>query len=315
MEYTLSVRAVALTLLLAVVLAFPAPAEARRRRRHTSTPTRLTPAKKAFRHGSALFAAKDYVGALEAFRLADSLKPHFLLQCNMARCLERMGKLVEAVVHYRACLTRGASRHKAMGRKVARALETANARITWVEVTSPGQGGTVYLNGLARGPTPAKLAIDSGRSVIEVRRRGATPAGTTIDTAGGEKRTLELVPRQIQAAVTPLPRAVDDGPEYRPRRRGLSQVWFWSVAALAVGLATASTVLGVQALQRKADYEDYPTRQGYNDAKDRRLLANLFWGATLAAAGSATTLFFFTDFGRRESRDELAFSVGLRGSF
>jgi len=300
-------------LLLSVVLALPLSAGARSKQESAE-------AKKAFREGSRLFAAKDYTAALEAFQRADFLKPHFLLKCNIARCQERMGKMVEAAESYRKCLDGGARKRRRMARKVMHALSKVEAKISWVEVTSPGKGGTVFINGLDKGPAPMKVPLNPGTTVIEVRREGATPAGGTITTSGGESQVLELIPKDLpkpkpKVVVAPPP----PPPPPPPKPTRLSQWWFWSAAAITAGLAAAAGVIGVQALGKKSDYEDNPTRDGYNEAKDKRLLANILWGATAAAAAGTTTLFFFTDFrfGKKhdEPDDDVAFGVGLQGTF
>jgi hypothetical protein len=314
-------------LLLAVGLALLAgPADARKRRwRKKKLSPAAAKAKQAFRRGSMFFAKKDYVSALEAFQRADFLKPHFLLQCNMARCYQRMGKMVESAEHYRKCLKRGAAKRRRMARRVRRALKRVEKKITWVEVTSPGKGGTVFINGLEKGPAPLKVGLNPGTTVIEVRREGAKPAGGTITTSGGETQVLELIPKEPKkVAMAPVaPPKPRPPPPPRKERRGLHQAWFWTAAAVTLGTLAAASVVGYTALQKKNDYEDDPTRQGYNDAKDRRLVANLLWGATLAAAGATTTVFFFTDFDfgkRRERRDrgdddEVVLGVGIRGTF
>jgi len=90
------------------------------------------------------------------------------------------------------------------------------------------------------------------------------------------------------------------------------------MAAVTVGSAVAAGVTGYQALSAKNDYEENPTREGYNTAKDRRLIANIFWGVTAAAGITSGVLIFFTDFrGRKrpEERDEVAFGMAYRGTF
>lgn len=307
-------------LLLSVVLALPVSAGARSRRGRAKSPPESTEAKKAFREGSRLFAAKDYTAALEAFQRADFLKPHFLLKCNIARCQERMGKMVEAAESYRKCLDGGARKRRRMARKVTQALSKVEAKISWVEVASPGKGGTVFVNGLDKGPAPMKVALNPGTTVIEVRREGATPAGGTITTSGGESQVLELIPRDLpkprpSVVVAPPPPQPPPSP---PKPTRLSQWWFWSAAVITAGLAAAAGVVGVQALGTKSDYEDNPTRDGYNEAKDKRLLANILWGATAAAAAGTTTLFFFTDFRfgkKHDAPDDVALGIGLQGTF
>jgi PEGA domain len=274
------------------------------------------PAAEAFAEGTRRFKARDYLGAIEAYEKAYRLKPHYIVQCNIARCHERTNDMIQAAKHFASCLKQGARRQR-VGRKVRQSLRRVKARISRVKVRSPGKGGVVYLDGARIGRTPKTFKVNPGRRIIEVRRDGAAPASTTIRTRGGERRTLELVPirrrvgrrRGVRKAgvsvYTPEPRrgsAISPVVRDRPRTRssaqaGASQAWFWTCAAVTVGLAAAATVVGVQALNLKSDYEEVPTRAGYNEAKDRRLLANLLWGGTLLAGAGTTLLFFFTDFG------------------
>ena len=200
-------------------------------------------AKKSFRQGSRLFAAKDYTAALEAFERADFLRPHFLLKCNIARCHERMGKMVQAAEYYRKCLDGGANKRRRMRRKVSGALKKVESKITWVEVTSPGKGGTVFVNGLELGPVPMKVALNPGTTAIEVRREGATPAGGTITTSGGENQMLELVPKEIPKPVVVMPPPPPPPPPPKPKEpTRVSHWWFWSAAAVTLGLAATATV-------------------------------------------------------------------------
>jgi hypothetical protein len=299
-------------------------ADARRRWRRWRRHKKQTPAAKIYAKGKAMFKAKDYVGALDAFERSYQLKPHFLIQCNIARCLERLGKMVESAERYRKCLLEGAKKSR-QARKIKAALKQVEARITWVEVSSPGKGGTVYVDGKEMGPTGMPVSVNPGEAVIEVRRPGATPARTTIKARGGKKITLTLVPKEIVREVTPPPatQPVVKKPEARePERRGISQAWFWTGAAVTVALAVTYIVTGVQALGLKSDFEEDPTRDGYNAAIDRRTLSNVFFGLAAAAAGTTTVLFFFTDFGGGEkARDtgtddeEVALGLGLRGTF
>jgi tetratricopeptide (TPR) repeat protein len=277
-------------------------------------------AAKVFARGKKLFAEKDYLGALEAFGQAYRLKPHYLMQCNIARCHERLADFIKAARHYKQCLEEGASKDRSAA-KVRAALQKSDARITWLEVRSPGKGGTVHLNGVSVGPAPQRVPLNPGEHALEVRRPNATAASTRITTTGGETRTVELVPQDLASAPPPPATSValppPPPPPPRPRRRGVHQAWFWTTAAIAVGSAVAAGVIGYQALSAKNDYEANPTRDGYNLAKDRRLVANIFWGATAAAGITTGVLFFFTDFrrGKGKEQDDLALGLGYRGSF
>jgi hypothetical protein len=328
---------VALVLLTALLL--PDAGEARRRRRRRRSPAATGPAAEAFAEGTRRFKARDYLGALEAYQRAYRLKPHHVVQCNIARCHERTNDMIQAAVHYERCLKEGARRTR-IARKVRRSLARVKARISAVEVRSPGKGGTVYLDGQRLGRAPQTFRVNPGRRIIEVRRAGADPASTTIRTRGGEQRTLELVPIQRYRAGRKPPRGagaaaarprrkrpIEPVVRDEPRRRGISQAWFWTSAALTVGFAVAAAVVGWQSLSLRDQYVENPTRDGYNEAKQRRLIANLLWGGTVLAGGTTTLLFFFTDFGggrgggdddagddAGEERAGLtSFGVGVRG--
>jgi hypothetical protein len=105
-------------------------------------------------------------------------------------------------------------------------------------------------------------------------------------------------------------------PVEKPRRKGVHQAWFWTVVGVTAGCLVAAAVTGSQALKMRDEYEASPTREGYNNAKDRRLLANIFWGLTFAAGASGTVLVFFTDFrGEKKQDSSTAFGVGIVGTF
>lgn len=310
-----------LTLLMIWLVLVPPAADARRRRRRRRAVVRIY-----FNKGKRLFKTKDYVGALAAFERAYRLRPHYLVQCNIARCYERMSKMIESANHYRRCLKEGAGKARA-SKRVRAALAQVEARITWVEVVSPGMGGTVYVDGREVGTTPKRVPMNPGTAVIEVRREGAKAARTTITARGGEAKTVELVPEDLQPEVLPRP-----PPPVKPvvqvkkkeESKGLHQAWFWTSATVTVAMAVVASIFGVKAMNLKSDYEENPTRDGYNAAKDKRLIANIFWGATVAAGATSTLLFFYTDWsgmGKRSSShsddddDEVSFVIGVRGTF
>lgn len=314
---------VGVAVLLALALLAPDPAAARRRRpKHK--PAAAAPGKKeseqVFSKGKRLFKARDFVGALEAFEEAYRLSPLFLMQCNIARCLERLTDMVRAAKHFKQCLQEGGSKGK-QAAKIKASLAQVESRITWVMVNSPGKGGAIFVDGKRVGRAPLRVALNPGSRLVEVRRQGATPASTTVSTHGGETRTLDLAPKDLALppatlAARPERPEGDQTPEPPKRRKGVHQAWFWTVVGITAGCIVAAAVTGSQALKMRDDYEANPTREGYNNAKDRRLLANIFWGMTAAAAASGTVLVFFTDFRGDRKRDaSTAFGVGITGTF
>lgn len=267
-------------------------------------------ASRAFREGQKLFEEADYLGAIESFERAYSLRPHFKVLCNIALCNERIGDMVKSAKFYQRCLQDGAEKTDE-AEAVRNTLKRVEARITWVEVTS-AKGGTVYLDGRAMGPPPKRIPVNPGSRVIEVRLAGHAPTSTTIRTRGGEEHKLDLTPT--------LPTKGDG--RSGGRRRPLSQVWFWSAAGLAATCTIIATILGVKTLGIRDDYEANPSQELLDKGKSTRTATNVFWGLAAAAAGTATVLFFYTDFGSGP-RDKAAagfdrervFGVGVRGTF
>jgi hypothetical protein len=267
-------------------------------------------AEQAFAKGTELFKKRDYLGAIESFEEAYRLRPHFMVQCNIARCHEWSGGYVEAGEHYRRCLNEGARGTKE-GERIETALKEAEGRITYLKVQSPGAGGTIYVDGRSAGPTPRIVPIDPGTRVVEVRRANATPATVTIKTHGGEHRTLTLAPVDLaQQRPEPATRPVH-------KRKRLRPVWFWVTAATTVALAVAATGLGIATLKARDSFEEHPTEDDYQKAVDLRLATNVMWGLTAAAAGASTALFFYTDFKRakHKDQDETVVSLGVGGRF
>jgi tetratricopeptide (TPR) repeat protein len=265
-------------------------------------------ASRAFKEGQQLFDNADYVGAIESFRTAYRLRPHFLVLCNIALCHERQNDMIKAAKFYERCLGEGAEKTDEAD-AVRNSLTRVNGRITWVSVTSKGKGGTVVVDGRRLGPAPARFAINPGSHVVEVRRKGAEAATETVTSRGGEQRVLELNPVDKPSDAPPT------------RRRRLHQTWFWSTAGLAAAFAITATVLGVQTLKIRDEYEEGPTQELLDRGRNRKLLTNIFWACAGAAAGSATVLFFYTDFRGAKERGptgkgkELTLGVGLRGTF
>jgi PEGA domain len=297
-------------------------------------------AARAYDEGERLYKETDYEGAIKAFTRSHSLHPHYLITCNIARCHERLSDMVKAAESYRRCLTEGGG---ASGQAAAirKAMESVETQIAWIRITTSGGHGTAYVDGKRFGATPKRVALNPGTHRIEVRRKGAQPAVATIEADIGEKRTVELTPKAKAAtAATVDPTQEEesgegdegdgdgdgdgqtgDGTE-EDEPRGLSQLWFWSAAAVTVGLAIVGTVFGVQTLEANDAYNEEPTEAGYNDVIDKRLLTNVFLGLALGVAATSTVLFFYTDFsGGKQSADlggpqqGMTLGLGLAGRF
>jgi hypothetical protein len=272
-----------------------------------------SPAKQVFARAKQLFEERNYVDAIKAFEEAYRLKPHYFVQCSIARCHENINAFIKAAERYRRCLQEGAA-ETPVGDRVRRSLAKVESKIAWVTVRSPGEGGMIYVDGREVDRAPGKIPLDPGDHVVEVRREGARPARASLTLEIGGSKTVTLVPE-------PLPQEPVDRPERprpAPRRKGLHPAWFWTSAALTAAFTATFVALGVQSYKLRSEYEDDPTEEGYNSFIERRRLTNVFVGLAAAAAASGTVLFFFTDFRGQESpqgKASASWGVGLRGTF
>ncbi len=274
----------------------------------------------AFAQGTELFRRREYVSAIAAFKRAYRLRPHHSVQCSIARCHHNLNQFVEAAAHYGRCLDEGAA-HTPLAGRLRRALRAVEQQIRWVDVLSPGRGGTVHVDGKAAGLAPLRVPLNPGQHVIEVRRARCRPARAVVELVEPGQRKLTLVPELIPATYTPA------GPESRatgeraareipspPPRRGVHRAWFWTSAALTLALGGALAACGALTLQRRDEYNGDPTKERLDRFLQLRTATNVLIGLTAAAGASSTLLLIYTDFGRREER-KVSVSVGVGGTF
>ena len=278
-------------------------------------------AAEAFARGKRLFDDHQYVSAVAEFEKAYRARPHHAVQCSIAHCYEQLNRFVEAARHFRRCLDEGALK-TSRAPQVRRSLAAVEARIAWVQVSSPRAGCSVHVDGRSAGSPPSRLPLDPGKHLLEVRRPGAQPASMELQLLAGEQRSVSLTPIDLPGAEPKSRSATSEPPASTPEpgpggRRRLSAGWFWGGVGLTVALAAATAATGALTLRARSDYYAAPTKQGYDDFVQRRLITNVLTGLLAAAGGTTTVLFFFTDFGgkhRTEAGGATA-GIGLRGSF
>ena len=256
-----------------------------------------------FEEGQRQFDARNYLAAVQAFERAYQLRPHFFVKCSIARCYESLNDPIKAAGYYRQCLKEGAEADP-MATRVRVSLAEAEARIAHAKVSSGRDGDAIFVDGVEAGKTPARIPLNPGAHVVEVRRGQAAPVRTSLNMARGEERSVVLTPLEAQ------PQAKAEPPRPRPSRRRLSSVWFWSAAGATAVLATITIILGATTASLASDYNDHPTKEGLDRFRERKLWTNVMFGLTAASAATGTTLFFFTDFSRR-SRDRREAVAGL----
>jgi len=215
--------------------------------------------------GAEAFEHQDYVTALDRFQRAEALYGVPSIAIMTARCLARVGRLVEAVDKYESTLRvpLDATAPEAFHKAVADAkveVESVRARVARLELrlplNAPGEvevklDGKVVPRALLGVSTP----VDPGAHQISARAPGRDPFNETVSLAEGASQSVELAVREPKpaAARTPAARApaFAPSPSVERDRGGASGlgIAFLSVGgvALAVGAVT-----GVVALNRQS---------------------------------------------------------------
>ena len=196
-------------------------------------------ARKLAAEGQKLFDAGDYAAALEKFNLADSLNPAPTLGLRVARCLVKLGRVVEASERYldvtRVQLDRTAN--ATMRKAQADAVDEREKLLPTIptlkiEIEGPvGSGITVTID---EKPVPEALIgqkrpTDPGAHRVEVKRADAAVNGQVVLKSAESGRLLLQLP--------PLPRPKPPPP--KPERFP-----FRTVGWIGIGVGAGGAILG-----------------------------------------------------------------------
>lgn len=277
--------------------------------------------------GAEAYDKQDYATALDRFQRAEALYRAPSIGVMVARCLARVGRLVEAVDKYeetrRTPLDPGAP--EAFRSAVADAnaeIDAVNARVARLQLRLPAdlpEGVAVTLD---QHPVPAALIgvdmpVDPGTHRLVARARGRAPYASDLTLGEGARQEVELA---FSLAEEPAPASRPPGRESEPPGA--------STLALAVlaggGLAIAGgTVTGIIALNHKSTLDRSCTpgcpeslRSELSAYRLTRTLSYVGFGLGVAALGTGTYFLLHRSPSGRELRAEWSPTGGaLTGTF
>jgi hypothetical protein len=209
--------------------------------------------------GAEAFDKADYATALDRFQRAESLYKVPSIAVMVARCLARVGRVVEAVDKYEETLRMplDASAPEAFQRAVADAsaeVEGARARVARLELRLPADAPAdlqVTLDGwqvpkaLLGVPTP----VNPGVHRIAAHAAGREPYRYDVNLAEGARQPVEIIlPPEKRNAPAPVVAATQGPPPPKTNTPTLA------IALLAGGgvAVAAGTVSGIAALSYKS---------------------------------------------------------------
>lgn len=156
-----------------------------------------------------LFKSKDFTGALDALRKAEPLltgdPSQSVARFNIARCLEELGRPVEAAAAYDLYLTRpDEARRQARARDALARLTTTSVGTLAIRCTPAA--GRIRVGDSAERTCPAEVRMAAGPTVVHASAPGFLPRDFQAAAVAG-KRTELVVSLSPQAIVRPVPAA------------------------------------------------------------------------------------------------------------
>lgn len=177
------------------------------------TQQELSEARAQFQRGIELEQAKNWAGALKAFRLVGQVKMTPQVRYHIALCEENLGKLVAALGGYELALADAESVGESFKEEVEASVNELRARIPKV-VIERGEGAeaaSIELDGVALGESSVgvEVPIDPGPHSLVAESTGYHQFSETFEVAEEETRTvtiaMEKVPESEPLAPAPAP--------------------------------------------------------------------------------------------------------------
>ncbi|MFI5306768.1 MAG: PEGA domain-containing protein [Polyangiales bacterium] len=173
-------------------------------------------AKAAFQHAVADYDAAHYDQALKGFEEAYRLRPHPLVEVNIANCYDKLDKPDQAIAHFELFLSSDAGSPE-QRQEVTAAVERLKQQKQQtgkilLHVTPDGADVVLDQGEPRRAPLAEPLMLDAGKHAIEVRLAGYKTVQRTLFVKGGTTLELSIALEQEAGAAAPV-LAVAPAPE------------------------------------------------------------------------------------------------------
>ena len=256
-----------------------------------------------------LFKTKDFAGALDALRKAEPLlagdPSQGVARFNIARCLEELGRPVEAAAAYDLCLSQpDEARRQTRAQDALAKLTTTSVATLVVQCKPPAS--PIRLGDSAERACPTEVRAPAGPVVVHASATGFGPRDFQATAVAG-KRTevvVTLTPLPPAVAVAPVPTPSTSRPQ-APASTGptavaaapvttapeppASRVLPYSllgVGATSLGAGVVSHLLA-SSKRDEAGQEQLGSKRDSltSDFETRRTVAYIGYGVGLASAG------------------------------
>lgn len=244
---------------------------------------------------------KDYAGALADFQDLDALKSTPNSQSYIALCLDKLGRLGEAVSFYEKLI--------ASPGKLAKEADDAKKRVEEIKkmpaklhVETTPAGAAIQIDGKPSGTSPADVDLPAGKHLVHVELAGYSPLDKDVDAAYAAKVDVraQLEKKAEAVAVTPPPPPPVETtppppppapPPPKPKSK-LPAIITGGLAVVALGFGTG---FGIAALGNKSDFDKNPTQGSADAGENNALVADMMFGVAITLGVTSAVLFFTKD--------------------
>lgn len=239
-------------------------------------------------------ARSQFVGAVAAYLRAIEIGGDANLYFDLAIAEERIGKLVDAVVHLRRAIAGEATRREVIARATAR-LDALLRKVGVVTLSVAPDGASIVLLGTELGPAPLRdpLVLLPGTYRLALQAAGFQPRDLELTVeSGAASHRVELDP--VPLVVHPLPSTMVDTAAPPP-----SQLPLYVGAGATAVAATGAVIFGALAIGQHGTFTAAATPAVERaDARDNgkrfALIADLSLGAAAIAAAATATWYLYS---------------------
>jgi hypothetical protein len=292
-----------------------------------SEEARRAEAKQRFEQAVQDYDARRFDQALANFQEAFRLRPHPLVNVNIANCYDKLGKPLLAIFHFERFVEAKAGT-PAQQAEVSAALVRLRKQVGTLVLRVTPDGALVIIDReqQRRAPVIEPMQLQAGEHTLEVQLEGYAPIERKVIVTGGATFELDIAlerthaeppplvaapapepaaagPAEPLPAVAPPPAAVAEptpapaspdltapAPPPPAKRRSLKGAWI--AGGIAASLLVTGTVTGVLALGADGDYKDARSRWATAASPNDRVVA---YNDAADAEGRAQTLALTTD--------------------
>ena len=247
------------------------------------------------------YRSGDYLNALVDFQAADAIMFSPQTSLYIAKCLDHVGRLADAVPRYQEFI---ASAPGAMSQDQA----GASTRVSQI-MAMPGKvhldtnpaGASVAIDGSVQPSvaTPADVDVAPGTHTIRFTLSGYAAREVPITVTYATALSLPQV-TLAQNAVVPVPVPVpvpvaSNPPPPPPPAQPRSKVPAYVTGGLALAAAGVGTIFGVLALGDKSDFNKNPTSATADNGENHALIADMSFFVAITLGVTSAVLFFTKD--------------------